>query len=119
MRAILESSTLKVIAQLDNVRLVVASRTNVHALAEFTKRYGDSGYTDYHDLLADPAVDDVVIATPHDRHTQVVTAAADVGKHTLLEKPIAPTLAECDRNRKTTGCLLWKPRIAKRSSNIL
>ena len=65
--------------------------------AEFTTRYGGRGYTSAAGLLADPAVDAVVIATPHHLHTAAVEAAAQAGKHILLEKPMAPTLAECDR----------------------
>lgn len=84
------------IAQLDHIRLVAASRTQAAALADFTARYGGTAYTDYHDLLADPAVEVVLIATPHHRHTEIVIAAAQAGKHILLEKPMAPTLAECD-----------------------
>ena len=85
------------IAALDDVRLVAAARTDPAALADFTARYGGRGYSDYTDLLADPAVDAVVIATPHHLHTVAVEAAAQAGKHILLEKPMAPTLAECDR----------------------
>lgn len=81
---------------LSGVRLVAASRTNATALAEFTAQYGGTGYTDYHALLADPAVEAVVIATPHHQHTAIALAAAHAGKHILLEKPMAPTLAECD-----------------------
>ena len=85
------------LAALDDVRLVAATRTNPVALAEFTARYGGRGYTDLNAVLADPAVDAVVIATPHHLHTVAVEAAAQAGKHILLEKPMAPTLAECDR----------------------
>lgn len=85
------------IAALDDVRLVAATRTNSAALAEFTARYGGRGYTDSAALLADPEVAAVVIATPHHLHTDAVEAAARAGKHILLEKPMAPTLAECDR----------------------
>ena len=85
------------IAALDDVRLVAAMRTNPPALAEFTARYGGRGYTDAAALLADPEVDAVVIATPHHLHRGAVEAAALAGKHILLEKPMAPTLAECDR----------------------
>lgn len=84
-------------ADLDDVRLVAAARTDPAALETFAKRYGGRGYTDYTELLADPAVDAVVIATPHHLHTAAVEAAARAGKHILLEKPMAPTLAECDR----------------------
>ena len=85
------------IAALDGVHLMAASRTNKPALAEFSQRFGCQGYTDYHDLLANPKIDAVVIATPHHLHTHIVEDAAQAGKHILLEKPMAPTLAECDR----------------------
>lgn len=85
------------LAALSDAQLVAASRTNETALAEFTRQYGGKGYTDYHDLLADPEVEIVVVATPHHHHTDIVEAAAQAGKHILLEKPMAPTLAECDR----------------------
>lgn len=83
------------LAALDNVVMVAASRTNADALRDFTDRYGGTGYAAYSALLADPAVDVVVIATPHDRHTEIAVQAARAGKHILLEKPMAPTLAEC------------------------
>ena len=44
---------------------------------------------DYHDILADPAVDAVVIATPPFLHADQSEAALAAGKHVLLEKPIA------------------------------
>jgi predicted dehydrogenase len=85
------------IAALDGVHLAAAMRTDPAALAEFCARYGGRGYTDLGELLADPGVEAVVIATPHHLHTAAVEAAAAAGKHILLEKPMAPSLAECDR----------------------
>ena len=87
----------RALADVDGARLVAASRTNAAALQDFTAQYGGSGYTDYRDLLADAAVEAVVIATPHHLHTAIVEDAARAGKHILLEKPMAPTLDECDR----------------------
>ncbi len=84
------------LTDLSIVKLVAASRTNSNALNIFVNRYGGQGYTDYHDLLADHSVSAVVIATPHHLHTEIAIAAACAGKHILLEKPMAPTLAECD-----------------------
>ena len=84
------------IAALEGVQLVAACRTSPEPLAEFVARFGGRGYTDHADLLADPAVEAVVIATPHHRHTAIALDAARAGKHILLEKPMAPTLDECD-----------------------
>jgi predicted dehydrogenase len=47
---------------------------------------------DCHDVLADPAVDAIVIATPPYLHAKQLAAALDAGKHVLLEKPIAESL---------------------------
>ncbi len=85
------------LAELPEARLVAACRTNRVALEAFVARYGGRAYVDYRDLLADPHVDAVVIATPHHLHTAIAVDAAQAGKHILLEKPMAPTLEECDR----------------------
>jgi phthalate 4,5-cis-dihydrodiol dehydrogenase len=85
------------IADVNGISVVAASRRNKTALAEFTSCFGGRGYADYRDLLDDKEVNAVVIATPHQTHTSVVEAAAQAGKHILLEKPMALTLDECDR----------------------
>ena len=46
--------------------------------------------------MADPAVEVVYIATPHQFHAPHAILAAEHGKHVILEKPMALTLAECD-----------------------
>jgi len=43
---------------------------------------------------ADPAVDGLIICTPNHTHIEVVRAAAASGKHILLEKPVATTVAD-------------------------
>ena len=50
----------------------------------------------YEEVLADPGVGAVVLATPHSQHTQQVVAAAGIGKHVFCEKPFALTKAESD-----------------------
>ncbi|NLK08505.1 MAG: Gfo/Idh/MocA family oxidoreductase [Firmicutes bacterium] len=52
-------------------------------------------YSDYHDLLADPAIDAVIIATPDFTHETVAQAALRAGKHVLCEKPLATTVDGC------------------------
>jgi myo-inositol 2-dehydrogenase / D-chiro-inositol 1-dehydrogenase len=51
---------------------------------------------DYAELLADPSVDAVVIATPPAYHGEIVEAAAAAGKAVFCEKPITETLAQAD-----------------------
>jgi predicted dehydrogenase len=50
----------------------------------------------YEALLADPAVQAVVLATPHSLHAREVAAAAAAGKHIFCEKPFALTRADAE-----------------------
>jgi predicted dehydrogenase len=50
----------------------------------------------YDELLADPEVEAVVLATPHSQHSQQTIAAARVGKHVFCEKPFALTKADAE-----------------------
>ncbi|MFE7440638.1 Gfo/Idh/MocA family oxidoreductase [Streptomyces chartreusis] len=66
------------------------------------RRLGDrlgcsTAHTDAADLLADPKIDAVVIATPARTHADLVEAAARAGKAVYCEKPMAITLADADR----------------------
>ncbi len=52
--------------------------------------------TDYHELLRDDDIDAVLIASPPFLHAQMAVDAAKAGKHVFSEKPMAPTLEDCD-----------------------
>ncbi len=52
--------------------------------------------TDWEALAADPAVDAVVVATPNALHAPQSIRALERGKHVLVEKPMATSVAECD-----------------------
>ena len=54
-------------------------------------------FTNYHDLLASPAVDFVEILLPHHLHYQATLDAAAAGKHVSVQKPMALTLAQADK----------------------
>lgn len=58
---------------------------------------GCSAYRDAHDLLADPDVAFVSICTPPATHADLAVAALEAGKHVLVEKPLATSLAGADR----------------------
>ena len=51
--------------------------------------------TDYRDVLKNPEVGAVVVATPTVYHKEIVVAAAKAGRHILCEKPMAMDVAEC------------------------
>ncbi|WP_192257719.1 Gfo/Idh/MocA family protein [Mesorhizobium silamurunense] len=86
----------RAIREVDGIRLVAACRGDATALAAFTAEHGGKGYTDWRELLEDGGVDAVVIAAPHALHAEMAVGAAKAGKHILLEKPMARTVAECD-----------------------
>ena len=50
--------------------------------------------TSFEEVLADPAVQAVILATPHSRHRAQVEAAAAAGKHIYCEKPFALSKAD-------------------------
>ena len=57
---------------------------------------GATATTDHRALLADPAIDAVVIASPNDTHARLIEEASEHGKHVFCEKPLALDLASAD-----------------------
>jgi phthalate 4,5-cis-dihydrodiol dehydrogenase len=62
----------------------------------FAREHGARVYADVSELVADPAVEVVYVATPHQFHRAHAVLAAEHGKHVIVEKPMALTLADCD-----------------------
>jgi phthalate 4,5-cis-dihydrodiol dehydrogenase len=62
----------------------------------FARDRNARAYADIRELVADPAVEAVYIATPHQFHAPHAILAAQHGKHVILEKPMALTLEDCD-----------------------
>ena len=61
-------------------------------------RYGwERHATAWQDVVADPEVHVVDIATPNHLHADIAIAAAQAGKHIICEKPLAPTAADAER----------------------
>ena len=77
------------------VTAIADTRLDAAREARHTLGGGDL-YIDWRELLDRADVDAVDICLPHDLHEQVAVAAAERGKHILVEKPIARTLAEAD-----------------------
>ncbi len=65
--------------------------------SELGRKYGARPYTDLGDMLERERLDMVSICTPHPLHADGIVECATRGVHTLVEKPLAPDLAGCDR----------------------
>ncbi len=75
----------------------VAAYTRTRATAEdFCREHGVPLTDSYEQILANPNVDAVVLATPHSLHEGQIMAAAAAGKHIHVEKPITLTRASAD-----------------------
>jgi predicted dehydrogenase/threonine dehydrogenase-like Zn-dependent dehydrogenase len=74
----------------------VASRTGHNAKTTADQFNAAYSTTDFDEILADPDVDLVLIATRHDRHAEMALAALERGKHVLVEKPLALNNAELE-----------------------
>lgn len=72
----------------------VCSRRPERALAAALDHGVPNHTTDYRELIADPEVEAVIIATPPHLHHAMVIATLEAGKHVLCEKPLARNLAE-------------------------
>lgn len=65
--------------------------------AEVAQELGCEAYATVAEMLADPALNAVIIATANHAHVEPVLAAARAGKHIFLEKPMALHVADCRR----------------------
>lgn len=74
----------------------VASSGGVTGLHAGRKFGFEIATTDIASILADDAVDAVVIATRHDSHAELAIAAIEAGKHVFVEKPLALLIEEID-----------------------
>jgi predicted dehydrogenase len=79
------------------VSLSFASRDLVRAEAYCAEFGGVAAFGSYEAAVADSRVDGVIICTPHDQHLAESLLAISHGKHVLVEKPLARTLAEANR----------------------
>jgi predicted dehydrogenase len=65
--------------------------------AALASEYGVAAVSSVDELVARPDIDAVLISTPHAEHAAQAIAAASHGKHILLDKPMATSVADCDR----------------------
>jgi predicted dehydrogenase len=82
--------------RLDACALRAVADINPERLAEVASTLEVEGYTDYRELLKRDDIDAVSICTTDEFHVEPAVAAANAGKHILVEKPLALTPQNCD-----------------------
>lgn len=83
--------------------IVACAGRDASAAGAFAERFGITRACEtFEDLVHDPDVNAVFVATPNALHAEVVLAAARAGKHILCEKPLALTVA--DGRAMTAAC---------------
>ena len=77
--------------------LLAVMRRDIVKAEDFAKRHKvPLWYDNADELLANPDIDAIYIATPPDSHKNYAIAAMKAGKHVYIEKPVARNAAECD-----------------------
>ena len=97
--------------KLDHSELVAVMRRNAEKAADYAQRHGiKKWYSNASELINDPEVDAVYIATPPDSHANYAIEAMNAGKPVYVEKPMARHYSECLEMLKVseqTGVPLW------------
>jgi phthalate 4,5-cis-dihydrodiol dehydrogenase len=78
------------------IALMAAADPRPEARARFAQEFGGKAYESVDAFLHDAPIDAVYIASPHQFHAVQTIAAAEAGKHVLVEKPMALTLSEAE-----------------------
>ncbi len=86
----------QVIADYDDANVVAAWDDNQERGQQYAAQFGLDWEPDLDALLARADIDAVFVTSPTNKHAEHVIAAAEAGKHVLLQKPMALTLADCD-----------------------
>ncbi|MDK2972903.1 MAG: hypothetical protein PWP23_2658 [Candidatus Sumerlaeota bacterium] len=80
-----------------DIKVVAVSDPSDESISQARREIAPSAkvYADYKDLVQDPAVGWVMVASPNCLHRDHVIAALNAGKHVWCEKPLATTLQDC------------------------
>jgi predicted dehydrogenase len=83
------------------MRITRAVDLMAEAYADYTAQYGVPVTKDLTEVLADPAIDVVILCTPNRFHTAQIAQVAAAGKHVFCEKPLALTRADAESSVAT------------------
>ncbi|KAK1184367.1 Gfo/Idh/MocA family oxidoreductase [Streptomyces sp. NBS 14/10] len=96
---IAQAAHLPALARADGARLVGVCDPSELLARRVAARYEAPGYTSVDELLADDNVEAVIVAVPDRLHLPLASKALRAGKHVLVEKPLAGTVAEAEELR--------------------
>lgn len=83
----------------ERIKLVAACDPREVARQQFAQDFGAPVYEDLASMARSPNIDAIYIASPHQFHAAHACLAAESGKHLLVEKPMALSMAECEIGR--------------------
>ena len=86
----------RAIADSEGAGLVACCSRDLKSAQTLADEFGGTAYDNLDAMLADSKVDIVSICTPSGAHQEPAVAAANAGKHVIVEKPLEITLARCD-----------------------
>src|SRR3954454_10798654 len=89
------------IADLRYLKITAATDPRPQALARFGEEFGGEVFLSAEALCQSSLVDAVYIATPRELHAEQTLLAARHGKHVIVEKPMAMTMAEAEAMNAT------------------
>jgi predicted dehydrogenase len=89
----------RALADIPGARIVAVADSELPRARKLAEELGlgDNYYGEIPPLLARRDVDVVIVATPSGAHMEPAVAAAEAGKHVVVEKPLEVTLERCDR----------------------
>ncbi|MCG9129327.1 Gfo/Idh/MocA family oxidoreductase [Candidatus Poribacteria bacterium] len=112
------------ISELEHGQLIAVSSRNTENSKRLADRYNVDAYSDYNEMLKRDDVDIVCICTPSGAHLDPAVAAANAGKHVIVEKPLEITLQRCDEiiqacdEASVRLCAIFNSRFTKGSQLV-
>ena len=84
------------LGEVEGAQLIGCADVNPASAQTFAENYQIRIFPDWNALITSPDVDAVCICTPSGTHAPLAIEALNAGKHVVLEKPMALTVAQCD-----------------------
>ena len=89
--------TLATKARAAGIDLVACYARTLETREEFAQKHGTRASGSWDEVLSDPEIEALLLATPHSTHADLAVEAASAGKHIFVDKPFTLTVAEAKR----------------------